>query len=99
MKKLLSKDRHSRKLVKQKELAIFILKHISLNQNFPKTLRWKIFDHTLQLNGNISKTYLSNRCVKTVNKKTFHKFSNFSRIIFLRLAKSGFVSGIRKAVW
>lgn len=99
MRKLISKDHQNRQLVKQEELTVFILKHILLNQNFPKTLRWKISYKTAQLKGNLSKTRLSNRCVKTVNKKTFHKFSNFSRIVFLRLAKLGHISGLRKASW
>ena len=46
-----------------------------------------------------SKTLITNRCVQTVNKKTFHKFTHFSRTVFLKLAQSGYISGMRKSSW
>src|SRR5687768_1061086 len=99
MKKIVAKDIKNRKKVKQSELESFILKQIYSNSNFFKILRWNALD---KLNKSLeygSKTLLSNRCVKTVNKKTFHKFSNLSRTVFLKLAKSGVISGLRKASW
>ena len=99
MKKLFAKDKKNRHSVKQLELQHFTLKQISTNSNFLKTLRWNSFTQLAQLPSKSSKTVLSNRCLKTINKKTFHKFSKFSRIVFLKLAKLGLISGLRKSSW
>lgn len=99
MKKLLIKDRRNRKFVKQFELKHFVLKQISVNSNFLKLTRWKALYKLANLSKENSKTVLSNRCVKTINKKTFHKFTNFSRTVFLKLIKSGEISGLRKSSW
>nr|BBC77747.1 ribosomal protein S14 [Nitzschia sp. NIES-3581]BCQ06508.1 ribosomal protein S14 [Nitzschia putrida] len=99
MKKLFTKDRENRKSVKQLELKHFILKQISINSNFLKTVRWNAIYQLSDFDKQGSKTVLSNRCVKTINKKTFHKFTNFSRTVFLKLVKSGQISGIRKSSW
>ena len=40
MKKIFAKDRKNREVIKQLELKHFILKQISTNSNFLKTLRW-----------------------------------------------------------
>jgi len=99
MKKLFAKDKKNRQLVKQLELKHFILKQIVSNPNFSKTTRWNAL-HTLSGEpNNSSKTFISNRCVQTINKKTFHKFTHFSRTVFLKLAQSGYISGIRKSSW
>lgn len=99
MKKLFAKDRENRKLAKQFEFEHFVLKQISTNSNFLKTTRWKALYKLSNSSKQGSKTILSNRCVKTINKKTFHKFTNFSRTVFLKLVKSGEISGIRKSSW
>ena len=99
MKKLFAKDRRNRKIVKQLELKHFILKQISINSNFLKTVRWNALYKLSNTSENGSKTVISNRCIQTINKKTFHKFSNFSRTVYLKLVKSGYISGIRKSSW
>jgi ribosomal protein S14 len=99
MKKLFAKDRENRKLIKETELQRFILKQISTNSNFLKTTQWNALYKISSLSKKSSKTVLSNRCVKTINKKTFHKFTNFSRTVFLKLVKSGHISGMRKSSW
>ena len=99
MKKLFAKDIKNRKKVKQLELDYFILKQISTNSNFIKTVRWNSLYKLSNLPKQSSKTVLSNRCVKTINKKTFHKFTNFSRTVFLKLVKSRQISGMRKSSW
>lgn len=99
MKKIVEKDIKNRKTIKYFELERFVLKQIYTNSNFIKLLRWNALNKLNRLNNRSSKTILSNRCVKTINRKTFHKFSNFSRIVFLKLAKSGLISGLRKASW
>jgi ribosomal protein S14 len=99
MKKIFAKDNKNRKDVKKSELKHYILKQISTNSNFFKITRWNAVYKLSNFPKKSSKTILSNRCVKTVNKKTFHKFSNFSRTVFLKLVKSGFISGMRKSSW
>ena len=99
MKKLFAKDQKNRQVVKQTELNHFVLKQISMNSNFLKTIRWNALHKLSNLSKNGSKTVITNRCVKTINRKTFHKFTNFSRTVFLKLVKSGHVSGIRKSSW
>lgn len=99
MKKLFAKDRENRKTVKQLELEHFILKQISTNSNFLKTIRWNALHKLSNLSKKSSKTLLSNRCVQTINRKTFNKFTYFSRTVFLKLVKSGYISGMRKSSW
>lgn len=99
MKKIIAKDVKNRKKIKQFELEHFVLKQIYTNSNFFKMLRWNALNKLNKSSKQSSKTLLSNRCVKTINKKTFHKFSNLSRTVFLKLAKSGLISGLRKASW
>jgi ribosomal protein S14 len=98
MKKLFAKDRENRQITKQLELKHFVLKQIATNSNIIKTARWNAL-YQLAYYKKGSKTLLSNRCVKTINKKTFHKFSNFSRTVFLKLIKLGEIAGIRKSSW
>ena len=99
MKKLLAKDRENRKTIKQLELEHFVLKQISTNSNFLKTIRWNALHKLSNMPRKSSKTVISNRCIQTINKKTFNKFTNFSRTVFLKLVKSGYISGMRKSSW
>jgi ribosomal protein S14 len=99
MKKLFAKDRQNRKTLKQLELKHFILKQISTNSNFLKTIRWNALHKLSIMPKKSSKTLISNRCVQTINKKTFNKFTNFSRTVFFKLVKSGYISGMRKSSW
>lgn len=99
MKKLFAKDHKNRQIVKKLELKNFILKQISTNSNFSRATQWNALTKLSSLTKKRSKTVLSNRCVKTINKKTFHKFTNFSRTVFLKLIKSGQISGMRKSSW
>lgn len=99
MKKLFAKDKENRKTVKQLELKNFILKQISTNSNFLKTVRWNALYKLSDVSKKGSKTLISNRCVQTINKKTFNNFTNFSRTVFLKLVKSGYISGMRKSSW
>ena len=99
MKKLFVKDKKNRKTIKQSELKHFVLKQISTNSNFLKTTRWNALHKLSNISKKNSKTIISNRCIQTKSRKTFHKFSNFSRIVFLKLVKSGYISGMRKSSW
>ena len=99
MKKLLAKDRKNRNLIRQLELKHFILKQISTNSNFLKTIKWNAFKKLSNLPKNTSKTIISKKCIKTLNKKPFHKFTNFSRTAFLKLARLGNLSYLKKSSW
>jgi ribosomal protein S14 len=99
MKKLFAKDRQNRKTLKQLELKHFVLKQISTNSNFLKPIRWNALHKLSIMPKKSSKTLISNRCVQTINKKTFNKFTNFSRTVFFKLVKSGYISGMRKSSW
>jgi len=99
MKKIFSKDKKNRNFTKKKELQHYILKQISNDSNFSKTINWNSFNRLTDMSSRNSKTYVSNRCIKTINKKSFNRLSNFSRSVFLKVAKSGLISGIRKSSW
>ena len=99
MKKIFSKDKKNRFQTKNIELQQFVFKQISNNSNFTKLIAWNSSDKLTSLSNKDSKTHVSNRCVKTINKKTFNKLSNFSRSVFLKLVKSGKISSIRKSSW
>lgn len=99
MKKLVAKDRKIRLLIKKTELTKFILKQISLNSNFSKTINWKSLSKLSNFSTKNSKVTAVNRCVLTLNKKSFNKISKFSRIVLLKLIRSGNFSGFSKSSW
>lgn len=52
------------------------------------------------LSINLNKTRFVNRCVLTKRKAKFNKtFKKFSRLSFLRLARSGCIVGLKKSSW
>ena len=99
MKKQFGKDKANRKHYKKLELNSFILKQIAENSNFIKTTQWNAISKITLNNSKSSKVKFQNRCVYTINKKVFHKFSKFSRTIFFKIAKLGQISGLRKSSW
>ena len=96
MKKLLEKDKKTRKKIKVLEQKKFILKIISTNSLFFSLIRLNALSSVNELSSRSSKTFVSNRCVLTKNKKRLNKFNNFSRIIFRKLAKNNKITGIFK---
>ena len=99
MKKIFIKDIKNRNKIKELELKHFVLKQISNDSNLSKIIKWNSNKKLSNLPKRGSKTYVSNRCIKTINKKIFNKLSNFSRTVFLKLVKSGEISGMRKSSW
>lgn len=99
MKKLRIKDHSTRQQIKKFELKKFIIKSIFLNKNFLIPIQWNASLELMALPKNASKTILSNRCTKTNNKKAFSRFSNYSRMIFLKKAKTGNVPYLRRSSW
>lgn len=99
MKKLLIKDKKLRKSVKFSDKQRFVMKSIFKNSNFSTLIRWKVFLKLKTLGETGSRISLSPKCLLTVNKKKYHKLTFFSRHIFLKLIRSGFISGVTKTSW
>ena len=99
MKKLLEKNKKIRKNIKHFEKKKFIFKTISNNLNLPYLLRFNAFNNLNQIPKKASKTFISNRCINTINKKKFNKLTNFSRIVFLKLSRNKSIHGLNKISW
>lgn len=99
MKKLLEKDKKTRKKIKNLEKKKFIFQAISKNSNLSNLIRFNAFHHLNKLPIRSSKTFISNRCVNTFNKKKSNKLTHFSRIIFLRLARNHKIHGLTRSSW
>lgn len=99
MKKLLEKDKKIRKTIYNLEKKKFILKSISQNLNFFNLIRWKAYFNLSLVPVKSSKTFITNRCVKTIHKKKFNKLTNFSRMVFLKLVKANQINSIYKSSW
>jgi ribosomal protein S14 len=99
MKKLIEKDKKVRKDIKKFEKKKFVLKMIQNNLNLPHLVRFNASHLLNKISKTGSKTLISNRCVTTINKKKFGKFTNYSRIFFLKLAQNGKIYGLTKASW
>ena len=99
MKKILIKDKKVREWIKKLERKKFVLKSIQNNSNFCNLIRLNTLYKLSSLPIRSSKSLVSNRCVETINKKKFTSITNFSRVIFLKLAKDGSIHGLRKSYW
>ena len=96
MKKLLEKDKKTRKNIKIFEKKKFILKSITNNLNFTNLIRFNAFNTINKISKKTSKVFVSNRCINTINKKKFNKLTKFSRIVFLKLAKNKKIYELKK---
>jgi ribosomal protein S14 len=99
MKKLSIKDKKKRLNTNKCELKRFVLNTLLRNFNFSDITRWNASINLRYMPVNSSATRILNRCVLTINKKRLNKLSNFSRMVFLKLSRSGLISGIRKSSW
>ena len=96
MKKLLEKDKKTRKKIKDFEKKKFILKSITNNLNLTNLARFNALTNISKMQKKTSKVFVSNRCINTINKKTFNKLTRFSRIIFFKLARNKSIYGLTK---
>lgn len=99
MKKLIVKDQKLRIKLKAQEKQYFILKTIFQNSNLFVLIRWNAYLRLKELGEAGSKISTSSRCIYTVNRKRFNLLTSFSRYVFLKLVRSGHLSGIRKSSW
>lgn len=99
MKKLLVKDKRRRHLFHKQEKKKIILKTIFKNFNLFTLVRWNAFLKLKHIGRVGSEISFSNRCVYTINKKRLNKKTPFSRHIFLKLIRSGKITGMSKSSW
>jgi small subunit ribosomal protein S14 len=99
MKNLVQKDKQFRSNVKKFERKRLILKSIIKNTYLTDLIKWNAILKLTQLPSNSSKVYVTNRCTLTGRRKYINKFYRFSRIEFLKLARSGKISNLRKSTW
>ena len=99
MKKLKEKDKKIRFNFNKIEKQHFILKSIFNNLNFFVLIRWNAFLKLKNLTSGNSKISTTYRCLNSCNKKRFNKLTTFSRNTFLKLIRSGHISGMQKSTW
>ena len=99
MKKLKEKDKKIRFNFNTIEKQHFILKSIFNNLNFFVLVRWNAFLKLKSLTISNSKVSTTYRCFNSSNKKRFNKLTTFSRNTFLKLIRSGYISGMQKSTW
>jgi len=99
MKKLIERDKKLRLEIKKTEKQHYILKSIFKNFNFFTLIRWNAYLKLKNLTKTNSSVALSYRCLASINKKRFNKLTVFSRHIFLKLIRSGNISGFQKSSW
>lgn len=99
MHKLLQKDKNSRIKIKNFENKRFIFKNLINNSNVSKLIRWKFLEKVFLLPVESSLSHITNRCVITNRKKRINKLYSISRISFLKLARKGYVNGLKKSSW
>lgn len=99
MKKLIIKDKNIRSYFKKINKKYFILKSIIKNKYFLILVRYKAYKLLQKLVELFSIISVTNRCVKTINKKSFNKFTLLSRFIYLKLIRAGKISSFQKSSW
>jgi len=97
MKNQVHKDKNKRNLNSKFENKRIILKSIAKNNNISKIIRWNSELKLTSLNSNSHKTRIVTRCAFTGRKKKFNPMFRFSRLSFLKFARHGFISGIKKS--
>ena len=99
MKKLVRKDYKTRQKSLIGEKQFFILKSLKKSFNFKQKTRYIANCNFNERFKNNTLNQTTNRCVFTARKKRLNYSYNFSRIMFLRLARFGFIFGLKKASW
>jgi small subunit ribosomal protein S14 len=99
MKKQVRKDKINRNLLFLNEIKRFLLKNIVKNNNISIYIRWKAELTIANMPKGGSSTVYCNRCIITGRRKRINKFYSFSRIMFLRLARFGYLCSLKKSSW
>lgn len=96
MKYLIFKDKKKRIDFLKNEQLNFILKNILKNKNYFSSIRWSAAFKMTCIEKNASKTQYTNRCILTGRRKGLLTKFKISRIIFLKKARFGEISGLIK---
>ena len=80
------------------ESKVIILKSVSVNNNLSKFINWNAGLNLLCKNLE-SNSRIVNRCVFTGRKSKINNIYMFSRLSFLKFARSSMIPGIFKASW
>jgi small subunit ribosomal protein S14 len=99
MRNVVEKDKIKRKIVLEFETKRIILKSIIRNTNLLNKARWAANLELSDLFVNSSRGRLVNRCVLTGRKSKVRNRYHFSRLTFLKMAKNGLISGLKKSSW
>ena len=99
MKKLITKDKKLRLQLKKQEKQYFALKAIFQNSNLFMLIRWNAYLKLKTISEKNSEISIIPRCVYTINRKRFNNLAPFSRYVFLKLVRSGKLTGLRKSSW
>ena len=99
MKKFNQKEKKNRSIVFKAEDTRIILKSITRNINLANLTRWNAVLKLAMLSNKGAKNRLVNRCIFTGRKGRFTASYKFSRLVFLRLLRSGNISGFTKSSW
>lgn len=99
MKNVVEKNKIKRKTVLEFETKRLILKSIIRNTNLLKRARWAANLELSDLSVNSSRSRVVNRCVLTGRKSKVRNMYHFSRLTFLKMAKNGLISGLKRSSW
>ena len=98
MNKHVHKDLQKRKAVLQSETKQIVLKSIKKNERLSKATRWNASIALTEKNGLEFSVKLKKRCVVTGRKNILNKNYRLSRLSFLRHARNGLISGLKKSI-
>jgi hypothetical protein len=96
MTKLSIKDKKLRFLIKNLYKTYYILKSIFKSCHYLFCIRLNAKYKLKELRTIFKISAVLNRCVYSISKKRFNKFTLFSRFLYLKFLKSGEISGFKK---
>jgi len=99
MKSVIQKDKKKRNLVYKAEFKTFIYKSLIKNTSLKPSFRYNASLSLFNCSSNIFKTRLVDRCIVTSRKSKLHNSFKFSRLYFLKIARQGLISGLKKSSW
>jgi ribosomal protein S14 len=100
MRKHNKKDKKRRTSFSPQELNQILLKTIVLNENLSRVIKWNAVLKSSNLSNNQNKVRFVSRCLFTNRKAKFNRtFKKFSRLSFIRFARFGYISGLKKSSW
>ena len=97
MKNKICIDKKKRNSIVKSENKRYILKNLYKTRKINKTVRW---NSNLKLSARIfNPNQFVSRCIFSGQKKKINNLFHVSRLCFLKLARNGFVTGIKKSTW